>query len=363
VVSEKITVHVLHVVKDNNLSSFDSEEFTSIDQCLHETIKYYYSLKVLGFLSKIFSYFIYCFYLFTMLRSTIKRKGKPLSIHVHVAGRNTLIALLLSFWYGTPLYYTEHASRFLSDSKNSIHKSFFKKLQWLFFVNRCKAVSTVSKHLAFNFGLLGFSGPVSIIPNVVDSRLFHPDKKTNLKSDAPFRFLHVSNMGYEKNLKDTLKALSMLASSGISFTLELYGPIHNFPFNELESNPILKSKLNFHGEVSHTDIAEAMRNTDLLIAFSRLETFGCVVAEAVVSGLWVLISDYPSLKELVKGVRNANIVENGNVEALFLALQRFCSNYENETSHLLDKEFQKRVSATTIADKFLEFYGVKISAC
>jgi len=357
-VSREIGVHVVHLVRDSKLKSFSFEKREHKEHSYLEITGYYNAFNFATVVSKPVSFFMYCLWLFRLVKKIIGSNGKPNAIHIHVAGRNALIGLVLARLYDIPLYYSEHASNFLPEARFSFHRSKIKRLAWLYFANRCSKVSAVSSHLASNLILLGCKRPVEVIPNVVKNSIFFKGPNQRIPSQ-PYQLLHVSNMGYEKNLEGTLLALNNLSTEGIEWKLEIFGPAENLPKQMIESLPGLKDRVTVSGEKTQFEIAEAMRRSDLLIAYSKLETFGCVVAEALITGLPVLVSNYPSLLELVVDGQNGIVVQSENTNELKAGLKRFFHNSAlNQLIVTVNPE--NKFSVETIGKKFIEFYGIRI---
>ena len=357
-VATLLEVIVLHISRDEHSLSLSLNWNFSFTQNLSEYSGFYKSTGGNNIFSKIISFTKYFYFLYSKSNELIKKNGKPCAIHVHVAGRNALVALVISWKHRIPLFYTEHASRFLPEAKKSIHDNLLQKIIWNFFANRCKKISAVSEHLANNIRQLGYAGPIIRIPNVVDPCIFFPKKETTNSLKEKIKILHISNMGYEKNIELVLSVLSAIKKEGVDFELDIYGPATEEKKEQLLFNRELKSSVYFRGEVTHQRIAEVMREADLLIAFSKLETFGCVVAEALVSGLWVIVSDYPSLTELVFNNENGYVIERNDQTGLKNNLIKAMVGIKELKSDPCKNKKLDLMYPESVAQEFMKFYDI-----
>jgi glycosyltransferase involved in cell wall biosynthesis len=79
--------------------------------------------------------------------------------------------------------------------------------------------------------------------------------------------------------------------------------------------------IHFHGPVSQTALADAMRSGSVLVLPSLEEGFGLVVPQALNCGLPCIVSDRVGAKDLVRHRENGSIVPALNPEALGAELQ------------------------------------------
>jgi glycosyltransferase involved in cell wall biosynthesis len=82
------------------------------------------------------------------------------------------------------------------------------------------------------------------------------------------------------------------------------------------------------GVLGGPDLDHAYRGTDLLVAPSRVESYGMAIAEALGHGIPVLASDVGGVREAVGDGEAAILVPPGDVSALVDALTRWMSDSE-----------------------------------
>ena len=90
-------------------------------------------------------------------------------------------------------------------------------------------------------------------------------------------------------------------------------------------------------------LSAAIQQSDVLILYSRFETFGCVLIEANACGVPVIVSNLPVFHEIIEEGVNGYFVEGDNPAALSEKLKEFIA--EKNT-------FDKISIAVTAAQKY-----------
>ncbi|HLA53164.1 MAG TPA: glycosyltransferase family 4 protein, partial [Flavitalea sp.] len=192
-----------------------------------------------------------------------------------------------------------------------------------------------------------------VLPNVVDSSKFFPGQH----SHSLFRFIHISTLSYQKNPEQIVDALAMLKErTTIPFELVIYGPPRKDIQNYVEQKG-LSALIDFRGEVNHDEIALQIRHSAALILFSRFETFGCVVAEALVSGVPVIVSDIAVMKELVTDFKNGILVPADRPDTLAGKMRWMIVNRYRFSSEIISAEAGRKYGISRIAGLFDSFYN------
>lgn len=269
----------------------------------------------------------------------------PDLVHVHVAYPAGLFALFLKKRKGLKYIISEHDGIYMPgyDDHHS-PGSFEKKMVPVIYKNASR-VHAVSNDLAKALQDLKLAKePPIVIPNVVNPALFHFRKKA--KGDK-FTFIHVSSLINQKNPEGMIEAFAMVKKRRDDFKLKVIGPKKE-TITRLTRQLSLENDIEFTGEISYGDVAEEISSADAMIHFTRYETFGCVIAESLSSGVPVIVSDLDVTKELVTDHVNGLLVKEADVsdladKILYFMEGKFKMNTEHVATINQEKFNYKRV--------------------
>ena len=207
-------------------------------------------------------------------------------IHAHTSYLDGSAARIIAARFNIPYLITEHTGPFSILTSHPIIKYFTVKA--LNHANSVVAVSRflkkqISAHLKPNIGEL-----ITVIPNGVDEKIFRPMTLWAPNPEAP-RILFVGYFVPVKNLPILLKAFSSVRQKLPGSTLKLVGCGETVVQEQEILDQIqhlgLEKSVCVTGFLSQEKVALAMRQEcDILVLSSQLETFGCVLTEAMSSG-------------------------------------------------------------------------------
>jgi L-malate glycosyltransferase len=216
----------------------------------------------------------------------------PDVIHAHVYGAGVPAAIAASR-SGIPLVITEH---FSGIAQRSLSRVEARKARFAY--NRAARILPVSGFLQEAIEAYGIHRPFEVVPNVVDTSVFFPPDGVP-RQDCKRRLLFVGNLEplHLKGFPTLLLALARLRETSQAWKLDVIGGGPERSRDERSAADLgLGEHVTFHGPQQRHAVAQAMREADLLIQPSRVETFGTVIAEALVSGLPVVstaVGDIP----------------------------------------------------------------------
>jgi glycosyltransferase involved in cell wall biosynthesis len=356
-VSLKNNLVVIYVIRDKegNITSSQKVEYRQ-NGLMEERMIYYYVPKLpLKIFERLLSYIKFQLLYKRAVKELVHERGKPALVHVHVLGRNMEIALWIKKKWNLPFVISEHWTAYLTEAKSGFNQWAGRtKRMWQKAIFYSSGMSVVSDYLGQCISNLAKKRPFDyrVIPNVIDGNLFFPEAD---ESSIGFRLLFISGNEYQKNLTDVIKAMAILRKSKLPFTLDVYGAVES-PVQQLISSEGLESIIHLHGMQPYVKIAQAMRKAHAFIMYSRYETFGCVVIEALSSGLPVISSDHPVLLELVKDGENGIIVPGENPHALAKRLEQYIRASPRPDRFQLHKQTNQLYGMARISGLFDNWY-------
>lgn len=254
----------------------------------------------LGFKGK-FS-FIPCVF---KLKKIIK-KHRPFLIHSHLIYSS--LAARLACPTNIPLLYSLHNKLSETDFNNSkmltvLEKATIKKNHFIVAVSQVVLEDYEQK--------IGQTDKKFILKNYIgDDYFLHETSSKNLNQLKEIKLIAVGNIKKAKNYEYLIQSFIHLKDFPVS--LDIYGNTDCELFTELKS-VIVHNNLHvfFKGVVS--DVKSLLLNYDLYVMSSKNEGFGIAAVEAMASGLPVLLSDIPVLREITDG--NGLFFDLNNPEA------------------------------------------------
>ncbi len=172
------------------------------------------------------------------------------------------------------------------------------------------------------------------VPNGVDR---NPIKIPSAKLHTPIRLLYVGRFTKEKNIPLLIRSLQILLETRhLNIELHLVGEGEELKnIKRYIKSLNLENRVLLHGVLQGNKLIEKYKNSDIFVLTSSSESFGLVLLEAMASGLPIVSSNIP-------GVRN--IINNGETGLLVtLTPENISSAIENiiSDSKLREKLIEK----------------------
>ena len=348
-------VQVIHVVKDDKgkMAQRVTKE-TTTDGNLTETIIYYQQRNIgIHFLDKIRSASTYRRLYKKAISSYLEKCKDVKLVHVHVAMKAGTMALWLKKKYGLPYILSEHWTGYLEQARPN-----FEELNWLIkswikkIFKQAAKVTSVSESLAHEIRKRFDVTSISIIPNVVDTRIFYPlSKPENNKVE----FIHVSTMTYQKNIEQILSACSIVKKINPAFVLNVFVP-SGAKLHDMILTYGLEGFVQVNEEVPQSVLASRMQKADALILYSRYETFGCVVIEANACGLPAILSNLAVFKEYSVESETALFVPLDNEQLLADTMIHFMNKEFTFNAEEISRRTHGLFNYNDVAKKFDTLY-------
>ena len=346
-------VDVIHLVQDQSLSKTGHAGiYTHHEHGLRVMVHVIQGIHTgFSFLNKTLYNLHYFFSLRRILDDYINTYGKPDVVHVHVPLKIGAGALYLFRKYHIPFVVTEHNSAYFPHIPG-YYQTLNLYYRWITrqSFRKALAVSSVSDWLTNRIQFLFNPKQLKVIRNSVDTGLFYHIPSQNSKK----RFIHVSMMEPLKNVAGIIKAFILLNASYVDWELVLVGPA-NEEINELIKNGHIEDKVFMTGLIPYREVAEQMRQADVLVHFSRYENLPCVISEALCCGLTVISSDVGGVNELIDQ-KNGILVKSEDIHALKHAILNYIMNINLYNRENISKEATSKFNYHTIGLELLKWY-------
>lgn len=253
---------------------------------------------------------------------------KPDIIHLNVFHPFGTAAAELSRRLDIPMIATEHWTGYHSNTHNVI--SARVRNQIIAAGQKTSIICPVTIQLASAMQNFGIEGTYEVIPNVVDTQLFHPAVRQ--KTNSEFTFLHVSSLfDVHKNVSGLLRTAARMAANRTPFKLRIVGDGDIVPHQNYARELGLSSEhVEFVGAQPLDSIATFMRNADAFVLFSNYENLPCVIGESLASGVPVISTDVGGIREHLNA-ENGILIQAGSeaeLESAMLSLLRKHRKFE-----------------------------------
>jgi glycosyltransferase involved in cell wall biosynthesis len=283
-------------------------------------------------------------------RHLVETDMRPDIIHANV--NNTAdLAFMLGKIYHLPIVLTEHSSAY--------PRQLFSKTQALkarFFINQMQLIMPVSMDLSIYMRAYGIHGPFHVVSNTVDFNIFHPGRSKPSTIDGIKRILSVASLVKVKRIDLLLQAISLLKEKGRQFQLILAG---DGPERGILMT--MARKLNIYGVTTFLgmknkqEIAELMRQADILILTSQWENQPVVILEALASGLPVLAPRVGGIPEILLPMCG-RLVDPENVQSIFEQLEYLLDNLHNYRSDMIVEYARGKFSYAAVGQAYSQAY-------
>ena len=282
-------------------------------------------------------YFIKAYQKLTLLAGNID------VIHVNKFYPVGLFAYYLNKTKKIPYIISEHHHLYYYPFNKKI--GFLEKLISKIIIKNAKYVCPVSTDLGNSMQKIGLKGNYKAVPNVINTNLFKPKKNSINKY---FTLLHVSNMAKVKNSEGILNVAKKLPKY-----------ITDFKFIFIGGNPEITKKyknttVEFIDEISQNKLVDFYNQADVLVLFSNIETFSCVIYEAFSCGTPVISTNVGGIPEYFP--KDYGILINPNDEDQLLRAIIKIYNSKKENASKMHQYVADNFSKQQIENQFSKLY-------
>ncbi|MBC6611939.1 glycosyltransferase [Hymenobacter sp. BT507] len=323
------------------------------------TWRYYYRARPIGFapLDKPLKLLLYYWCAGQGYRQALRHWGAPPQLtHVHVLLRTGLLAWWWRLRYGIPYLLTEHWTLYLPARARQL--SWVRRWLTRRVVAGTAALHTVSDNLRQAMRTLGmYNQQTVVIPNVVDTALFHPATAV----DPNRSLLHVAAFNEAaKNLTGILRVVQRLRLERPTLTLRIagYGPDEAAVRQAAAKLGLLDGAVQFLGKLPPAAVAQEMRQAAALVLFSNYENLPCVLVEAQASGLPAVATRVGGVPELLPpDGRYGRLLPPGDEDALTEALRAILQPTTAFDTDSMRAHAVARFSYMAVGQQFADLYN------
>ena len=162
---------------------------------------------------------------------------------------------------------------------------------------------------------------IPIIPNGVDLQEY----ATKVRAWSPPRLLSVGRLVHQKGLDLAVRALAELKDLEWEWCIAGDGPQINI-LRSLASELGIQDRITFPGWLSHAELVECYKGSNLFLFPSRHEGMPNVVLEAMASGLPIIASRIAGNEELVVDGETGILFPSEDVGSLCMALHKLITD-------------------------------------
>ena len=283
-----------------------------------------------------------------LAKKAIKKYGFPDIIHVHYPAMRSYRDFGLFQSKGVKIVATEHWSAVQRMKLNEIYRRHLSD-----FVSNCDAFICVSSCLKQSvLELTGTSNSVHVVPNLVDSMFSSVSHR-----DTDFKFVVSGRLVPIKQVDKVVSSFIDTFSADDKVRLIIAGG-----GNMLESiqkdvrSAGREDQISLLGTVLRDRMAEIMSTSDVLIAYSKMETFCVPIIEAWMCGKPVIASDTISVVIDNPDSRLGVVVDPNDNETLKDAMRSVYYNYSKYNSKTIIDYANNHFSEDVVAGKLLDIY-------
>ena len=292
------------------------------------------------------------------------QKGFPFQIiHAHTAYLDGTVGLAIARKFGVPRMITEHTGPFSNLLSQRVTRALVTRS--LRGANRVIAVSSALHRDIFAVMQPGDSEKMLVLPNGTDLQAFRLPRKWDPDPDHP-RLIFVGAFVESKNLTLLLEAFSRVAQQIPGATLRLIGGAPSLEEERQLTDHIarleLQDRVSLQGHTAREEVARILREKcDLCVLPSKIETFGCVLTEAMACGKPVVSTRCGGPEDIITADFLGQLCENENADGLTQALLEVIRNLRQYDSARIRRHVEQHFDYQSVATRLDSLYREVLS--
>jgi glycosyltransferase involved in cell wall biosynthesis len=204
---------------------------------------------------------------------------------------------------------------------------------------------------------------LNLVYNIYDNDCF----ENEFKIEIPFSvkktdFVFVGRISPEKNLRNLIEALGEIKRLKISFKFNIYGDTRNETYSR-EIYDLIKTNgmedcVFLNGTRNSEELKLIYKSSGLLFLLSEYEGFSNVLAEALINGCIVLVSNIPENTQVIKDGENGFCVESASRESIVSGLMRYMNLSDSELERMSTNNFRKAEEVFNLDAAYLKYISI-----
>ncbi len=261
-------------------------------------------------------------------------------IHIQGTFDACFVGNLLKNKLNIPNIITEHSPINIADIDYKKINLFLSSLQ------NANCITTVSEHSRRIILDILKNKNVINHGNYLNENYYEFNDKKNVELDV-LNLLWIGRLYYGKDPITFIKVLNQLKIKEVSFkAIMVFGSYNGEIRIETIKELILKYNLNDNVEIlfdlSKDEIRNVYKKSDILISTSMNETFGLVVAEAILSGINVIATNSGGVQDIIINGENGYIVDikdyKSIVDCVFNIMNKYKDfDYQKNRQNIINK--------------------------
>lgn len=348
-------VFVIYIVKDASIKNSKVLVNKQVSKNLITFKCYYpYSKLKIKWIEKLHSNLMVLDVFKQIFKTIIDEYAMPDIVHLNVLMKAGVFARRLKKKYKLPYVLSENWTGYYAERKDGFLQQniFYKKLSKKIYAD-CDLPLPVTKDLGEKMNqLFRTQKTFKVIPNVVNTNLFYPSfENENVKK----RFIHISTLGFHKNIWGILNTTKKLYQNRQDFELYLAGNASKEIIEWTKENGLYNTCITFTGLISYEEVAQQLRRADALVMFSRYENLPCVILEALCTGLPVISTDVGGIREVINE-ENGILIRPEKQDELFDKMNYFLDNLDKYDKKNIASSAKEKFNYHAVGKQFNEAY-------
>lgn len=290
-----------------------------------------------------------------LLKRIISKEGKPDIIHIHFP----LLTIDEKIWgflksLDIPIVITEHWTKVQTQELLTRQIELLRRL-----VEEANHFICVENQLKQSvIELTRTPKSIEVIPNMV-SPLFNFKEKQN--NNHRFEFITVGRLVEHKRFHLVVEAFSCAFPNDGDIHLTIVGDgLMNNKLKKMVEDLKMNDRIHMTGFLSREKTAEAIKNSNVFVSASILETFGVPAIEAMSCGKAVILADNSPIKEYINEEMGL-LFEVDNIDSLVDAMKKVYQQRNVNNSYEIADFAKRNFSKEAIAEKLCYIYSSSIN--